>query len=82
MDFYCYILYSQPLDRYYIGQTNDLENRINQHNSGSNRFTSKGIPWIIVRKEKFNSRLEAIQRENEIKRKKSRKYIEFLIASS
>ena len=38
-----------------------------------------GIPWKIVYKEKYNTKSEAMKREYEIKRKKSRKYIESLI---
>ncbi|MFM6935987.1 MAG: GIY-YIG nuclease family protein, partial [Flavobacteriales bacterium] len=29
--FYVYILYSQKLNRFYTGTTNNLENRIDQH---------------------------------------------------
>ncbi|WP_373398424.1 GIY-YIG nuclease family protein [Algoriphagus halophilus] len=32
--FFVYILYSDSKDRYYIGQTENLEERLFQHNSG------------------------------------------------
>ncbi|MBI5010418.1 MAG: GIY-YIG nuclease family protein, partial [Bacteroidia bacterium] len=28
MEFYCYILYSHSINRYYIGYTSDIEERI------------------------------------------------------
>ncbi|NPV12215.1 MAG: GIY-YIG nuclease family protein [Ignavibacteria bacterium] len=32
--FYVYILHSLKTNRYYVGQTNDLERRLMYHNSG------------------------------------------------
>ena len=47
--YFIYILYSQKLDRYYVGTTDDVDKRLVEHNSGlySNSFTSKGIPWDL-----------------------------------
>jgi putative endonuclease len=77
--FNVYILYSVTLDRFYVGQTDDLDKRLVSHLSGISRYTAIAKDWQLVYKEQFNSRTEAIHRENEIKRKKSRKYIEWLI---
>ncbi|PIS27890.1 MAG: excinuclease ABC subunit C, partial [Candidatus Marinimicrobia bacterium CG08_land_8_20_14_0_20_45_22] len=30
---------------YYIGQTQDLANRLNEHNSGESKSTRAGIPY-------------------------------------
>ncbi|WP_081428658.1 GIY-YIG nuclease family protein [Cytophaga hutchinsonii] len=46
--FTVYILYSVSLKKYYVGQTNNYERRINDHNSGQSNYTSKGIPWILI----------------------------------
>ena len=75
---YTYILYSLSRDRYYIGHTDDIEDRLKRHNDGWGRFTKSGIPWNLVYFETFQTKSEAIKRELEIKRKKSRKYIERL----
>ncbi len=77
---YVYIIYSKKIDRYYVGYTDDLEWRIERHNSGWGKYTKRGIPWRLVYKESFETKSEAIKREREIKRKKSRKYIEDLIS--
>jgi len=37
------------------------------------------VPWQLVYYEEYSSRAEASSRELEIKKKKSRKYIEFLV---
>ncbi len=72
---YTYILYSIRIDRYYIGCTDNLQWRLERHNMGWGKYTSKGIPWKIIYFEKYNSKSEALKREKEIKNKKSRKYI-------
>ncbi len=77
---YVYIIYSKKIDRYYVGYTDDLEWRLERHNSGWGKYTKRGIPWELVYDEKHKTKSEAIKREREIKRKKSRKYIEGLIS--
>ena len=79
--YYVYILYSKQVDRYYVGQTEDVGKRIQSHLSGISKYTSIANDWIEVYSEVFETRKEAIKRENEIKEKKSRKYIEWLIQS-
>ncbi len=81
MAFYTYILYSEKLDRYYVGSTGDLEERLTYHNSGYAKYTKKGVPWKLAYKEEYSTRSEAVSREMAIKKKKSRKYIEWLISS-
>jgi putative endonuclease len=77
--FFVYILYSNKSDRYYVGYTSDIENRVSKHNARSTTSTLSGIPWELVYSEEFKSKTEAIKREKAIKRMKSRKYIESLI---
>ncbi|MEJ2536218.1 MAG: GIY-YIG nuclease family protein [Calditrichia bacterium] len=78
---YTYIIYSEKLDRFYIGYTDNLSWRLERHNQGWGRFTKSGIPWELVYFEKYQTKQEALKREREIKSKKSRKYIENLILS-
>ena len=77
--FYVYIIYSLAVDKYYVGQTENIEERLISHNSGISKYTSISNDWILVYTELFESRNEAVRRETEIKRKKSRKYIQWLI---
>ena len=65
-----YILYSQKLDRYYTDYTNDLNRRLNEHNRRKGKYTDRGIPWIIIYTEIFQSKEMAKNRENDIKSKK------------
>jgi len=77
--FTVYILYSSKLNRYYVGYTENITQRIQQHNSGISTFTSAANDWHLKYSETFNSRNDAHKRELEIKKKKSRKYLEWLI---
>ena len=79
MTWFVYIIYSPSIDKYYVGHTDNLDWRLERHNAGWGKFTKRGIPWKLVYFEEFETKSEAIKRENQIKRKKSRKYIEKLI---
>ena len=74
-----YIIYSEKIDRYYTGVTDNIVWRLHRHNDGWGRYTKRGIPWELVYTEKFDSKSAALGREREIKNRKSRKYIESII---
>ncbi|HKZ21893.1 MAG TPA: GIY-YIG nuclease family protein [candidate division Zixibacteria bacterium] len=78
--FYVYIIQSQKTGTYYVGSCSRLALRIERHNLGWNKSTKNKGPRSLKYREMFESRNEAISREKEIKRKKSRIYIEKLIA--
>ena len=80
--FYTYILQSDKSGRFYIGHTSNLQERLNRHNVGIVTATRNKGPWKIVYFEEFDSKLEANQRELNIKKMKSRVYIEKLIQST
>ncbi|MQP29469.1 GIY-YIG nuclease family protein [Sphingobacterium sp. KU25419] len=78
--YFLYVLYSIECDRYYIGITSDLEERLRRHNAFHKKgFTGKAQDWAIVYKEEFISKQEALTREKLIKSWKSRLKIEELI---
>ncbi|MDQ5970604.1 MAG: putative endonuclease [Patescibacteria group bacterium] len=69
--FVVYILYSSILNRYYVGHTENLKNRLTLHNAGKVRSTKRGVPWVVKYIEKFDNRNDAYRRELQIKRYKS-----------
>ncbi len=81
MPFYCYIFFSEKLNKYYVGSTTDMPRRLEDHNRGKEKFTKTGCPWVLVHAEIFTELLDARRRETYIKKQKSRKYIETLISS-
>jgi putative endonuclease len=81
--FFLYILFSISKNKYYVGSTGDtLEERIRKHNSNHKGFTGGIGDWELKYSEKYSSKTEALKRENEIKKWKSRKLIEKLITST
>ena len=74
--FKVYIIYSSIKDRFYIGQTDDLERRLTDHRIRKNLGTSD---WVLKYFETFETRAEAMKRKLEIKSKKRRSYLETLI---
>jgi len=47
MKFYTYILFSEKLNRYYVGATNEIDDRIEKHLSSNKRYTSKAKDWEL-----------------------------------
>jgi putative endonuclease len=71
--FHFYILYSQILDKYYVGHTGgDLSERVRKHNSNHRGFTGRGHDWIVCYTEQFPNKTLAYARERQVKRWKSR----------
>ncbi|NLC49974.1 MAG: GIY-YIG nuclease family protein [Bacteroidales bacterium] len=80
--YYTYIIQSQKNGRFYIGSCLEVDIRIERHNAGATPSTKYGRPWKLVYSESYQTNSEALKREREIKSKKSKKYIEFLIGST
>ncbi len=80
--FYVYILFSDKFDRFYIGQTNNIESRLLRHNKGYVKSTKAYKPWDLIHTERFSSRSDALKRESYLKSLKSKsKLIELVDAS-
>ena len=72
MFFYVYMLKSKSIKPVtYIGYTNDIKRRINLHNNGKGAKFTRGRKWVLIYKEKFKSKKEAISREYYIKKNRS-----------
>ena len=68
MLYYVYMLKSKSMKPItYVGYTNNLKKRISLHNSGKGAKFTRGRQWILIYKEKFKSKKEAISREYYIK---------------
>jgi putative endonuclease len=81
MEFCCYILFSHSINRYYIGYTSDIDERIKLHNTGyfgGRSYTSKTRDWELYLIIPCVTIEQALSIESKIKKMKSRKYIENL----
>ena len=75
MKFFVYILISKVDNSLYIGQTEDVEKRLQRHNAGRNKFTSHKRPWKLLYAEPCESRAEAMKLEKYLKSLKKRKAV-------
>jgi len=82
MPFYVYILQSLKDGSYYVGSTNNLEDRVERHNEGRSLYTKGKRPWKLVYSERYEDRPSAVNRENQIKRRKNKGFIEDLVRTS
>ena len=55
----------------YVGYTNNIKKRVNLHNSGKGAKFTRGRKWMLIYKEKYKSKKEAISREYYIKNNRS-----------
>jgi putative endonuclease len=80
--FYVYVIQNELSNKIYIGYTSDIEKRLDQHNDqhfilfGKNAFTkiNKGN-WVLVYKEAFETKVEALKREKALKSSRGRTFI-------
>gem|GEM_PF-674386 len=74
MMFVVYILYSSKYAKFYIGFTSDIDKRLIEHNSGNTKSTKPFIPWEVIYKEEFETRIAARKRELYLKSAAGRKW--------
>ncbi|MCG2420614.1 GIY-YIG nuclease family protein, partial [Aequorivita sp. F47161] len=53
MIYFIYILYSESLDSYYVGATENIETRLKEHLWKHKGFTSKAKDWELKYSESF-----------------------------
>ena len=78
MEYWTYILYSETLNKFYTGQTNNLDTRIERHNLALVKSTKNGIPWKLIHSTKQSSRTEAIKLETKIKKRGAKRFLDDL----
>ena len=61
--YYLYILRSEQKNWKYIGITDNLTKRLQEHNAGKTKSTKPYRPFVIIYTEKFESKTEARVRE-------------------
>ena len=75
-----YIIQNDLTKKYYTGSTNDFGRREKEHNRGQTKSTKRKGNWILVYKEEYNTKIEAVKREKQIKSYKGGNAFRKLIA--
>ena len=61
-----YILYSEKLDRFYVGSTSTpIESRIQKHLSNHKGYTGKAKDWVL----KFSTEFKTVQESRNLEKK-------------
>ncbi len=73
--FHTYIIQSTSSGVLYIGQTNNLPDRLLRHNTNRNKWTKNKGPWILMFSRAFETRSDALALEAKLKAFKNREYL-------
>jgi putative endonuclease len=71
--FYIYVLKSIYFAKSYVGQTDNIERRLIEHNIGKSLYTNKYKPWKLIYTEEYKTRVEALRREKYLKSRSGRR---------
>ncbi len=71
MAFYVYVLQSRADGTLYLGSTQDVKARLERHNRGRVRYTSRKRPWDLLGTIPCLTRSEAVKLERQLKRWKN-----------
>jgi len=62
---------SPGVNKTYVGYTNNLEKRLNKHNSNKGAKSTKGYKWLLIYSKKFKSKNDAMSFEYKLKKDKN-----------
>ena len=77
--FTVYAIYSSKIDRFYIGQTSNLERRLLSHREFSVGFTARANDWELIYSERVGTIEEARKREKQLKSGGGRRFLRGLL---
>ncbi len=80
--FYVYILKSKKDNQLYIGYTQNIERRFQEHNSGNNESTRNRRPLILLYYEYHLNKQDALRRESYFKTTKGKSTLKQMIRFS
>ena len=73
--YYVYVLKSKYYKELYIGYTDDLKTRIEEHNQGLNKSTKRYKPWQLIYYEACLNQEDAKRREKYFKKTQGRRLL-------
>ena len=80
--YYVYFLRSKKNQKIYVGFTKkDVSSRLQEHNSGTNKFTRQNRPFVLLYYEEYFCKKDALKREKFYKSGFGRKIRDAIIGS-
>jgi len=77
--YFVYVLQSQKDQSLYKGYTENLMERIKQHNLGKAKYTSSKRPWNVIYYEEYSTLEEARNREKYLKTAAGRRFLKKIL---
>jgi putative endonuclease len=83
MEYWVYVIRNRANGRIYIGQTEDLNRRLVEHNDPHNQLSQytkrhQG-PWVLIHSEQCHSRSAAVRRERFLKSGQDREILKSIL---
>ena len=77
MMYYVYMLKSitPGVNKTYVGYTNNLQLRLEKHNSGVGAKSTKGYKWVLIYNKKFNKKNNAMSYEYKLKKDRKKRFL-------
>ena len=72
---YVYFLYSEKRGKFYVGVSNDVDDRLRRHNNGESLSTKSGVPWKLAYVITCENKSEAMKLEIKIKKRGINRYL-------
>lgn len=73
--YYVYVLKSLKNNRLYIGSTNNVKRRVEEHNLGKSKYTKATKPFKLIYVEEYLTRAKAVRRELNLKSGQGRQWL-------
>ena len=77
--YFVYAIKSLERNYIYVGLTDNLKRRFDQHNSGHERTTKPYAPFVLIYQVEYKTRTEARAREKYLKSGIGKEYLKSLI---
>ena len=77
--FTTYILWSEKLGLHYVGHTDNVDRRLQEHRCAQVGFTARTNDWILVYRKSFTTREAAARHERRIKKSGARVHLAKLV---
>ena len=77
--YFVYAIASKSRNYIYVGISNNVQRRLDEHNLGYNKTTKPYRPFILIRQEEFPTRSEARKREIALKSTTGKRFLKSLI---
>jgi putative endonuclease len=80
--YWIYVLKAEKYNKSYVGYTDNVSRRLEQHNHGQSNFSKRFLPWKLIHSESFETQVEALTREKFLKSRSGRIFLKEVIFKS